>query len=65
MQNSKVGSIKAKVEEYLNILKMARKPDREEFVTTTKIAITVMFLIGFVGFVIYLLMNVLPKLIKY
>ncbi|HIP62707.1 MAG TPA: protein translocase SEC61 complex subunit gamma [Archaeoglobus profundus] len=62
-QNFKLEFIKAKVNEYLNVLKMARKPNREEFITTTKIAIIVMFLIGFVGFVIYLLMDVLPRLI--
>lgn len=48
------------IKEYVNILKMTRKPDKEEFWTTTKVAVAVMFIVGFIGFVIYLLMDVLP-----
>jgi protein transport protein SEC61 subunit gamma-like protein len=49
-----------KLSEYYNVLKMARKPSWEEFSMTAKVALAVMFVIGFVGFVIYLLMEVLP-----
>ncbi|MDK2795891.1 MAG: protein transport protein subunit gamma [Archaeoglobaceae archaeon] len=48
------------VSEYYNVLKMAKKPSWEEFSTTAKVALAVMFIVGFVGFVIYLLMEVLP-----
>jgi protein transport protein SEC61 subunit gamma-like protein len=47
--------IQKKLQEYYNVLKMTRKPDREEFFTTTKVAIAVMFFVGFIGFLIYLL----------
>jgi len=56
--------INAKFREYLNVLKMARKPTKEEFVTTTKIAIAVMFIIGFIGFVIYVLLEILPEVLR-
>jgi len=52
------------LKEYINILKMTRKPDKEEFWTTTKVAVAVMFIVGFIGFVIYLLMDVLPGALK-
>lgn len=52
------------IREYINILKMTRKPDREEFWTTTKVAVAVMFIVGFIGFVIYLLMDVLPGALR-
>lgn len=49
-----------KLNEYYNVLKMAKKPSWEEFSTTAKVALVVMFIVGFVGFVVYLLMEVLP-----
>jgi protein transport protein SEC61 subunit gamma-like protein len=56
--------IEGKIREYIKLLRMTRKPDSEEFFTTTKVALAVMAIIGFVGFVIYLLMNVLPGELK-
>ncbi|RLI01614.1 protein translocase SEC61 complex subunit gamma [Candidatus Bathyarchaeota archaeon] len=52
------------LKEYLNVLKMTRKPDRDEFTTTTKVALVVMFIVGFIGFLIYLLIQVLPGAFK-
>ncbi|AIY89276.1 protein translocase SEC61 complex subunit gamma [Geoglobus acetivorans] len=49
-----------KFRDYINILKMTRKPDREEFVTTLKVSVAVMLVIGLIGFIVYLLMDVLP-----
>lgn len=57
-------SIKDKLKEYLNVLKMTRKPDMEEFIMTAKVAIAVMFVVGLFGFVVYILMNVLPGAFK-
>ena len=59
-----INDIQAKLREYLNVLKMARKPDREEFLTTTKISIAVMFVVGFIGFIIYILMEILPQMLR-
>jgi len=39
---------------------MAKKPSWDEFSTTAKVALAVMFIVGFVGFLVYLLMEVLP-----
>jgi len=52
------------IKEYLNVLKMTRKPDKEEFWTTMKVAVAVMFIVGFIGFVIYILMDVLPGALR-
>ncbi|MCX8172867.1 MAG: protein translocase SEC61 complex subunit gamma [Archaeoglobaceae archaeon] len=56
--------ISEKLSEYYNVLKMAKKPTWEEFSTTAKVALAVMFIIGFIGFVIYLLMEVLPGVLR-
>lgn len=59
-----LSEIREKLTEYYNIIKMARKPDWEEFSTTAKIAVAVIFIIGFLGFVVYLLMEILPGALK-
>jgi protein transport protein SEC61 subunit gamma-like protein len=59
-----MNDLDTKIKEYIKLLKMTRKPDSEEFLTTTKVALAVMVIIGLVGFVIYLLMNVLPGAFK-
>lgn len=56
--------IQDKLRECHNVLKMARKPSREEFLTTTKVAIAVMFIVGLIGFAVYLLMEILPRVFK-
>ena len=56
--------LQERIKEYINLLKMTRKPDSEEFLTTTKVALAVMLLVGFIGFVIYLFMNILPGAIR-
>jgi protein transport protein SEC61 subunit gamma-like protein len=52
--------IKEVLREYYNVLRMSKKPSREEFTLTAKVALAVMFVVGFVGFAIYLLLEVLP-----
>jgi len=59
-----VSDIQNKLKEYYNVLKMARKPDWEEFSMTAKVALAVMFVVGFVGFAIYILMEILPGALK-
>ncbi|MET1125095.1 MAG: protein translocase SEC61 complex subunit gamma [Archaeoglobaceae archaeon] len=60
----KVQELQQRLREYYSILKMARKPTWEEFSTTAKVALAVMFVVGFVGFVIYLLMEVVPGALR-
>ncbi len=57
----KVEDISKKLNEYVRILKLAKRPKREEFFKISKIAGAAMALIGIIGFSIYLLMSVLPK----
>ena len=57
----KFEEVVAKVKEYIRILKLAKRPKREEFFKISKIAGAAMALIGTIGFSIYLLMAVLPK----
>jgi protein transport protein SEC61 subunit gamma-like protein len=65
-------SIQKKVEErlrrvgkgkYGRVLKMARKPDKEEFLKVVQVTGIGMILIGALGFLIYLLWNYLPPMI--
>ncbi len=65
-------SIQHKVEEkvrrigkgkYGRVLKMARKPDSEEFMKIVQVTGIGMILIGALGFLIYLLWNYLPPIL--
>ncbi len=52
------------VNEYIRVLKLARKPSREEFSMIAKVSMAGIGLIGTMGFVIYaLLTEVLPRLL--
>ncbi|MEF8801888.1 MAG: protein translocase SEC61 complex subunit gamma [Halolamina sp.] len=46
--------------DYIRVLKLASTPEWEEFSMIAKIAGAGIFLIGFVGFVIFALMSFLP-----
>ncbi|HNX40249.1 MAG TPA: protein translocase SEC61 complex subunit gamma [Methanothrix sp.] len=50
-----------KIEDYLRVLKLARKPSREEFNMIAKISMAGIGIIGTIGFVIYALLTELPK----
>lgn len=56
-----IESITNGFKQYIRILQMTRKPSNEEFLTITKVAGAGIFLIGVIGFAIYLLMVLLPK----
>jgi protein transport protein SEC61 subunit gamma-like protein len=49
------------VNEYIRVLKLARKPSREEFTMIAKVSMAGIGLIGMLGFVIYALLTVLPS----
>lgn len=53
--------LKAKLNEYQRVLKIASKPDREEFEMSAKITGVGMLIIGIIGFIFYLLANIIPK----
>ena len=49
---------------YGRVLKMARKPDNDEFMKVVQVTGIGMILIGALGFLIYLLWNYLPPIIE-
>ncbi|MGB8215798.1 MAG: protein translocase SEC61 complex subunit gamma [Candidatus Methanoperedens sp.] len=55
------GNVPLRLGEYIRVLKLTRKPTREEFTVIAKVAGAGILLVGFIGFVIYLLITVLPK----
>jgi protein transport protein SEC61 subunit gamma-like protein len=55
------GNVPLRLGEYLRVLKLTRKPTREEFTVIAKVAGAGILLVGFIGFIIYLLITVLPK----
>ncbi len=54
-------SINQSLKTYLRVLKLTKKPSREEFLTIAKVAGLGIIAIGFVGFVIYILLVEMPK----
>lgn len=50
-----------KLSEYTRILKLARKPSKEEFTVIAKVAGAGILLIGFIGFLIYLVLTEIPQ----
>ncbi len=54
--------LKSKLNEYQRVLKIATKPDREEFEMSAKVTGAGMIIIGLIGFAFYLISNLLPQL---
>jgi protein transport protein SEC61 subunit gamma-like protein len=46
--------ISERLREYRRVLQIARKPGKDEFVTSSKVSALGIALIGFIGFVIFL-----------
>jgi protein transport protein SEC61 subunit gamma-like protein len=62
LQSRKInGNIGQILKSYFRILKLARKPTREEFFTISKVAGAGILIIGLFGFVIYVLLTVIPQ----
>ncbi|MFB6291866.1 MAG: protein translocase SEC61 complex subunit gamma [Candidatus Nanohaloarchaea archaeon] len=53
--------LRNKLNEYKRVLKISKKPDREEFEMSAKITGAGIVLIGIIGFVFYLLSNLIPQ----
>jgi len=58
------GKIPLRLGEYVRVLKLTRKPSREEFTVIAKVAGAGILLIGFIGFIIYLVLTEAPKWFK-
>ncbi|RLG38381.1 protein translocase SEC61 complex subunit gamma [Candidatus Alkanophaga liquidiphilum] len=59
--NLDVKGLESKLREYSVILKLTRRPTREEFLRISKIAGAVILIIGLIGFLIYVFLTVLPE----
>jgi protein transport protein SEC61 subunit gamma-like protein len=59
--NVNISAPKFNYREYVRVLKLARKPTREEFMMISKISILGIALIGMLGFIIYVFLTELPK----
>jgi protein transport protein SEC61 subunit gamma-like protein len=57
MNNRSVSQI---LKSYYRVLKLARKPARDEFLMISKVAGAGILVVGFVGFVVYILLTELP-----
>ena len=54
------GNVPLRLGDYLRVLKLTRKPTRDEFAVIAKVAGAGILLIGFIGFIIYLLVAEMP-----
>ncbi len=52
--------LRNKLNEYKRVMKIARKPDREEFEMSAKITGAGILIIGVIGFIFYLATNLIP-----
>ncbi len=53
-------SITSNIKQYIRILQLTRKPSMDEFLTISKVAGAGILLIGVIGFIIYLIMVLIP-----
>ncbi len=51
------------IRSYIRVLKLARKPTRDEFLTIAKVSAVGILAIGAVGLIFYFLMSILPKMV--
>ncbi|MDV0446947.1 hypothetical protein MsAg5_08150 [Methanosarcinaceae archaeon Ag5] len=58
-----INNIVPTLRSYFRILKLAKKPSRQEFLTIAKVAAAGILAIGIVGFLFYVLMDVFPQMI--
>jgi protein transport protein SEC61 subunit gamma-like protein len=58
------GNVPLRLGEYVRVLKLTRKPSREEFLVIAKVAGAGILLVGFIGFIIYILISVMPGWFK-
>jgi protein transport protein SEC61 subunit gamma-like protein len=60
---AKTPMIPLKLSEYTRIIRLTRKPTREEFITIAKVAGAGILIIGVMGFIIYFFLTEIPKMV--
>ena len=63
-EDKEIGNVSLRLSEYIRVLKLTRKPSKEEFSVIAKVAGAGILLVGFIGFIIYILITVLPGMLK-
>jgi protein translocase SEC61 complex gamma subunit, archaeal and eukaryotic len=56
-----VQSVGQVLRSYLRVLKLTKKPSREEFLTIAKVAGIGILAVGAIGFIVYVLLTMLPQ----
>lgn len=64
LDDNEMPNVSLKLSEYVRVLKLTRKPSREEFSVIAKVAGAGILLVGFIGFIIYILITVMPGWFK-
>ncbi|WP_410507970.1 protein translocase SEC61 complex subunit gamma [Methanosarcina hadiensis] len=54
-------SVGQAIRAHLRVLKLTKKPSREEFLTIAKVAGAGILAVGAIGFIIYILLHMLPQ----
>ncbi|VVB55408.1 Protein translocase subunit SecE [uncultured archaeon] len=63
-EDKEIGNVPLRLNEYIRVLKLTRKPSREEFSVIAKVAGAGILLVGLIGFIIYILITVMPGWFK-
>lgn len=63
-EDKEIGNVPLRLSEYVRVLKLTRKPTKEEFSVIAKVAGAGILLVGFIGFIIYILITVIPRWFK-
>jgi len=58
ISTERIGQI---IRAHLRVLKLTKKPSREEFLTIAKVAGAGILAVGAIGFIIYVLLTMLPQ----
>ncbi|NLN44032.1 MAG: protein translocase SEC61 complex subunit gamma [Methanosarcina sp.] len=56
-----VESVGQVIRSHLRVLKLTKKPSREEFLTIAKVAGIGFLVVGAIGFIVYVLLTMLPQ----
>ena len=56
-----IQSVGQVIRSYLRVLKLTKKPSREEFLTIAKVAGIGILAVGAIGFIVYVLLTMLPQ----
>jgi len=63
-EDKEIGNVPLRLSEYVRVLKLTRKPSKEEFSVIAKVAGAGILLVGIIGFIIYILITVMPGWFK-